>query len=127
MWNISIDELFKYFNSSKKGLTQEEAQKRIKINGKNVIRKAKKKTLFETFVEQFKSPIILILFVSVILSIITKNYADSFFILAVIFINSIIGTYQEWKAEKDSQALQNLIRIKSKVIRDYLVKNIDGL
>lgn len=126
MWNISIDEVFKYFNSSKKGLTQEEAQKRIKINGKNLIPKAKKKTLFETFVEQFKSPIILILFVSVILSIITKNYADSFFILAVIFINSIIGTYQEWKAEKDSQALQNLIRIKSKVIRDYLVKNIDS-
>ena len=126
MWNISIDEVFKYFNSSKKGLTQEEAQKRIKINGKNLIPKAKKKTIFETFVEQFKSPIILILFVSVILSIITKNYADSFFILAVIFINSIIGTYQEWKAEKDSQALQNLIRIKSKVIRDYLVKNIDS-
>lgn len=126
MWNISIDEVFKYFNSSKKGLTQEEAQKRIKINGKNLIPKAKKKTLLETFVEQFKSPIILILFVSVILSIITKNYADSFFILAVIFINSIIGTYQEWKAEKDSQALQNLIRIKSKVIRDDLVKNIDS-
>ena len=126
MWNISIDEVFKYFNSSKKGLTQEEAQKRIKINGKNLIPKAKKKTLFETFVEQFKSPIILILFVSVILSIITKNYADSFFILAVIFINSIIGTYQEWKAEKDSQTLQNLIRIKSKVIRDDLVKNIDS-
>ena len=126
MWNISVDEIFKYFNSSKKGLTQEEALKRIKSNGKNLIPKAKKKTLFEIFIEQFKSPIILILFVSVILSIITKSYADSFFILAVIFINSIIGTYQEWKAEKDSQALQNLIRIRSKVIRDEVVKNIDS-
>lgn len=126
MWNNSVDEIFKYFNSSKKGLTQEEALKRIKLNGKNLIPKAKKKTLFEIFIEQFKSPIILILFVSVILSIITKSYADSFFILAVIFINSIIGTYQEWKAEKDSQALQNLIRIRSKVIRDEVVKNIDS-
>ena len=126
MWNISVDEIFKYFNSSKKGLTQEEALKRIKLNGKNLIPKAKKKTLFEIFIEQFKSPIILILFVSVILSIITKSYADSFFILAVIFINSIIGTYQEWKAEKDSQALQNLIRIRSKVIRDEAIKNIDS-
>ena len=95
MWKKSIDEVLKILNTNKNGLTQEEAEKRLKIDGKNEIPKAKKETLFEIFIYQFKSPIVLILLIAAIFSIFTKSYADSVFIFAVILINAIIGTYQE--------------------------------
>ncbi len=126
MWNFSIEDVLKYYNTDIKGLTDEEAQKRIKQNGKNQIPKAKKETILQIFIEQFKSPIIAILVIAAIFSILTKSYADSTFIFAVIIINSIIGTYQEWNSEKNSQKLENMIRINSKIIRDNETKTIDS-
>ena len=126
MWNFSIEDVLKYYKTDIKGLTDEEAEKRIKQNGKNQIPKAKKETIFQIFIEQFKSPIIAILVIAAIFSILTKSYADSTFIFAVIIINSIIGTYQEWNSEKNSQKLENMIRINSKILRDNETKTIDS-
>ena len=126
MWNKNIEEVLKYFNTSKMGLTDKEVETRIKKNGKNTIPKAKKETLLQIFIEQFKSPIIAILIVAAIFAILTKAQADAIFIFAVIIINSIIGTHQEWNSEKNSQKLENMIRINSKVLRDGEVKLIDS-
>ena len=57
-------------------------------------------------------------------SIFTKSYADAIFIFAVIIINALIGTYQEWNSEKNSEKLANLIKINSKVLRDEEEKQI---
>lgn len=126
MWNKSIEEVEKYFNTSKKGLTEQEAENRIKKNGKNTIPKAKKDTILQIFIEQFKSPIIAILIVAAVFAILTKAQADSIFIFAVIIINSIIGTYQEWNSEKNSQKLENMIRINSKILREGQTKLVDS-
>lgn len=126
MWNKSIEEVEKYFKTSKTGLTEQEAENRIKKNGKNRIPKAKKETILQIFIEQFKSPIIAILIVAAVFAILTKSYADSIFIFAVIIINSIIGTYQEWNSEKNSQKLENMIRINSKILRDEQTKLVDS-
>lgn len=126
MWNKSIEEVEKYFKTNKTGLTEQEAENRIKENGKNTIPKAKKETLLQIFIEQFKSPIIAILIVAAIFAILTKAHADSIFIFAVIIINSIIGTYQEWNSEKNSQKLENMIRINSKILRDGQTKLVDS-
>lgn len=126
MWNNSIKEVLEYLKTSLEGLTQEEAEKRLKENGKNTIPKAKQETIFEIFINQFKSPIIAILIIAAIFSIITKSYADSIFIFAVIIINSIIGTYQEWNSEKNSKKLEEMIRINSKVLRDRNANLIDS-
>lgn len=126
MWNNSIEEVIKYLGTSKKGLTEQEVENRIKKNGKNTIPKAKKETILQIFIEQFKSPIIAILVVAAVFAILTKAHADSIFIFAVIIINSIIGTYQEWNSEKNSQKLENMIRINSKVLREGQTKLVDS-
>lgn len=126
MWEKNIGEVLKILNTTKIGLTQQEAEKRLKTNGKNEIPKAKKETLFEIFIYQFKSPIVLILVIAAIFSIFTKSYADSIFIFAVIIINAIIGTYQEWNSEKSSEKLENMIKINSKVLRDEEIKEIES-
>lgn len=124
MWNKSIEEVFSKFKTNKNGLTQIQAEERLKINGKNEIPKAKNKTVFKIFIEQFKSPIVLILIIAAIFSIFTKSYADAIFIFAVIIINAVIGTYQEWNSEKNSEKLADLIKINSKVLRDEEEKQI---
>lgn len=126
MWNKSIEEVEKYFDTSKTGLTEQEAENRINKYGKNTIPKAKKETLLQIFIEQFKSPIIAILIVAAVFAILTKAQADSIFIFAVIIINSIIGTYQEWNSEKNSQKLENMIRISSKILRNGQTKLVDS-
>jgi magnesium-transporting ATPase (P-type) len=54
------------------------------------------------------------------------EFTDGGFILAVITVNAIIGTLQEWKAEKSAQTLQALLRIMAHVRRDRHVTTVDA-
>ena len=62
--------------------------------------------------------IILILIIAAIFSIIINSIADAIFIFIVIGINAIIGTAQEWNSERSAEKLQNMIKIKVKVLRE---------
>lgn len=126
MWDKNIDEVLKQLNTNTNGLNSIEAEKRLKINGKNEIPKEKKNTIWDIFIVQFKSPIILILLIAAIFSVITHSVADCIFILIVISINSIIGTFQEWKSKKSAEKLQNMIKINSRVFRDNKPKEISS-
>ncbi|MBP3707827.1 MAG: HAD-IC family P-type ATPase [Clostridia bacterium] len=113
----NIKEIFEELNITEQGLTEEDAIKRLKTYGSNEIPKSNEITITKIFIEQFKSPIVLILLIAAIFSIITKSYSDSIFIFLVILINGVIGTYQEWSSEKSAEKLQNMIKIRAKVIR----------
>ncbi len=124
--NKSQEEIEKIFNTSPNGLTNFEANKRLEQNGKNEIPKPAKITLMQIFINQFLSPIVCILVIAAIFSIITKSYSDSIFIFLVIIINAIIGTYQEWSSERSAEKLQEMIKIKVKVIREGKQIEIDS-
>ena len=126
MWNKTTEEILEKTNSNIDGISQKTAEQRLLINGKNKIPKGKKKTIIEMFFQQFKSPIILILIVAAIFSIIIKSYADAIFILIVIIVNAIIGTTQEWNSEKSTEKLQEMIKMKTRVIRDGNVVEINS-
>ncbi len=118
MWDKTIEQTLEKTNSNANGISQKIAKQRLMLNGKNEIPKGKKKGIREIFLEQFKSPIILILIVAAIFSIIIKSYADAIFILIVIGINAIIGTTQEWNSKRNAEKLQDMIKMKTRVIRD---------
>lgn len=126
MWNKTTEEILEKTNSNIDGISQKTAEQRLLINGKNEIPKGKKKTIIEIFFQQFKSPIILILIVAAIFSIIIKSFADAIFILIVIIVNAIIGTTQEWNSEKSTEKLQEMIKMKTRVIRDGNVVEINS-
>ena len=118
MWNKTIEQTLEKTNSNANGISPKKAEQRLLLNGKNEIPKGKKKGIIEIFFEQFKSPIILILVVAAIFSIIIKSYADAIFILIVIGINAIIGTTQEWNSKRSAEKLQDMIKMKTRVIRE---------
>ena len=126
MWYKTIEQIFKQLRTNEIGLSNEEESERLREEGKNEIPSSKKNTILNIFIEQLKSPIIFILIFAAIFSIITKNIADAIFIIVVIIINTIIGTYQEWSSEKSAEQLQNMIKIKSKIVRNGIRENIES-
>ncbi len=121
-----IKEIFEELKTSELGLTTEEADKRIKQNGYNIIPKGKKDTLLKIFLSQFKNPIVFILAVSIILSYVIGELMDAFFIALVILMDLVFGTFQEWKAGKSSKELEKLIKVEAKVIRNNEVVVINS-
>ena len=126
MWNKTIEQTLEKTNSNANGISEKKAEQRLLLNGKNEIPKGKKKGIIEIFFEQFKSPIILILIIAAIFSIIIESYADAIFILIVIGINAIIGTTQEWNSKRSAEKLQDMIKMKTRVIRDGNIVEINS-
>ena len=123
------EEVFKETSSSEKGLTSEQAQKRLEGNGKNRLEEGKKKSVIRRLLEQFADPMIIILIVAAAISGITAAFeggfpSDVIIILFVVILNAILGVVQESKAEKAIEALQEMAAATSKVERDGKVMQI---
>ncbi len=114
----SINEIFKEFETSKKGLTQEQAEQRLKTYGKNVIKKTKRFQTLKTIFQQFNSFLIYILIFAGAIMLYLDYLLDAIVIFAIVLLNAGIGFFQQYKAEKAIASLKKLIIQKSKVIRD---------
>lgn len=99
------------------GLTFQQAKDRLIAFGPNVLARAKKETILDIFVRQFKSPLIYILILAASIVIFLGQTTDAIVILAVITLNSIIGTIQEGKARNSLERLKSLTRHKVLVRR----------
>lgn len=125
----STEEVFAEVKSSENGLTAAEAEKRLSENGKNKLQEGKKKSLVRRFLEQFTDPMIIILIIAAVISAVTSVMqheapTDVIIIMAVVIINAVLGVYQESKAEKAIEALQEMAAATSKVLRDGNVVEI---
>ena len=115
--------------STRDGLSSAEASKRLEANGKNKLAAAKGKSIIRRFFEQLADPMIIILLVAAAISgvlavVEDESFADVIIILAVVIVNAVLGVYQESKAEKAIEALQEMSAATSKVLRDGKVQVI---
>ncbi|MEA2048221.1 MAG: HAD-IC family P-type ATPase [Campylobacterota bacterium] len=122
----TIDEALLALDSTTSGLTDEEISKRQEAYGLNILPSKPDMTLFAHFLQQFKSPIIYILLLATLMALIIEEYTDSMFILAVLVLNAIIGTYQEYSASQKAKLLQNLIKVNAMVLRDGTMQEIES-
>ncbi len=115
--------------SDKNGLSSDEAEKRLAENGKNKLTAAKKKSVIRRFFEQMADPMIIILLAAAAISAVTsiiqhESFVDVFIILFVVIVNAILGVFQEEKAEKAIEALQEMAAATSNVMRDGKVVKV---
>ena len=123
------DDVLSHLSTTETGLTQAEADERLRVNGKNELEHAKKKSTAKRFAEQLLNPMILILLaaagVSIAITIITGGdkyeFAEAGVILAVVILNGILGVFQESKAEKAIEALRQMSAATAKVRRGGIV------
>ncbi len=119
----NIDTVLSKTESSRDGLSTEEAERRLLQNGRNKLKEGKKDPIIVRFFKQLADPMIIILLVAALISgvlafIENESFTDVIIILAVVLFNAILGVYQESKAEKAIEALQEMAAATSKVIRD---------
>ena len=124
----STEKVLESVQTTKDGLSGAEAAKRLEQNGKNKLAEGKKESLIHRFLKQLAEPMTIILIVAAAISAGLEIYeglqhgfefpADVVIILAVVLINAILGVFQESKAEKALEALQEMSKAQSKVIRD---------
>lgn len=117
-----------------KGLSNEEAKSRLATFGYNKLQEKKKKSWIAIFFEQMNNPMIFVLFAAILVTVGVSIYdsvkaggfdffgvgdwPDVIIIMAVIIMNSIIGTVQEIKAQTSLEALKKMSSPESTVIRD---------
>ncbi len=107
-----------------RGLSIEEAQKRLERYGKNALPEGKKKTLWNRLAEQLLDPMIILLMVASVISIFVGELVDAIAIIVIVVLNAIIGIYQEYKAESAIEALKTLTTPHTRVIRDGAIVEI---
>ena len=116
--------ILREFQTTEKGLSDNEVRNRKDIFGDNALKEKKRKGILKVFFNQFKDLLVGILIVAGIISIITDNVESTLVIFIVILLNAILGTVQYFKAEQSLEALKSLTAAKCKVIRNGIKQEI---
>ena len=108
---------------TEQGLTEHEAMERLREYGYNEFKKREHTTLWQKFVAQFKSFMIIVLLIAAAISGVTgymngEGITDALIILVILVANAIIGMVQESKAERSLDALERMAAPRCKVVRD---------
>ncbi len=128
-YDEAIETVLTNVSSSKDGLSKKEAEERLLSNGKNKLKDAKKDSVIKRFLMQLADPMILVLLAAALVSGIlavyeNESFTDVIIILFVVIVNAVLGVYQESKAEKAIEALQEMSAATSKVLRDGKIEII---
>lgn len=121
-----VEQIFSELKSSDSGLSGDEAKIRLEKTGPNILPTRPPDSIIKIIVSQFMNPLIFTLCVAAVISVIVGDLKDAYFILLVIIINALIGTIQEYSAEKSAMALKQLSSSKSKVFRAGEQQEIDS-
>lgn len=116
-WSLPPDELIGRLESDRRGLTHQDARRRLLLLGGGAIGRRGHQRL-ALALSQFKSPIIIILLAAAILSASLGQRTDAMIILVIVFGSGLLGFWQEFGAASAVQALLARVRIKASVVRD---------
>jgi P-type Mg2+ transporter len=117
-WSMQADQLFGGLHSSANGLSESDAQEILKRTGPNQIRSRERVTPLGLFLNQFKSPIVLILIFATIVSAFLQDWADAIIILLIVLGSAVLSFYQEYNANSAADKLRAQVSLKSNVLRD---------
>jgi magnesium-transporting ATPase (P-type) len=108
------------------GLSSAEARARLARVGPNVLPAIPAPGLPQVVLRQLRSPLVYVLIAAAGVSLALADFNDAAFIGLVLVVNSALGAWQEWKAERQSRSLQRLLRVRATAVRDGLALEIDA-
>jgi len=126
--NLSWKEVIKLlYSDPEKGLSDKEVKLRRLKSGLNLLPEEKTFSLLRIFLEQFKSSLIYVLLIAGIITLIFGDYTDAIVIFGAVFLNTIVGFFQEKKAFRALRELKKVVRHRSEVLREGNLKIIDSI
>lgn len=123
-FHLNEQDVFNTLDSSREGLSSQEAEKRLAQYGENVLEEGEKRTLLQKFLDQFKDFMIIILMAAALLSVAVSfaeghpEFHDAIIIMLVVVLNAVLGVAQEAKAEEAVNALKKMASPAARVLRD---------
>jgi len=115
---MPVEEAFQKLQTSEKGLSQQEARKRLAGFGPNKLPEYKQKGPVQRFLQQFHNILIYVLLVASAVTALLQQWVDSAVIFAVCLVNAFIGFIQEGKAEKSLDSLRGMLAPKAVTLRN---------
>jgi P-type Mg2+ transporter len=115
-WSLPAAQVLQAMNTSANGLSTQDAKQRLIKYGANSLKQQRKPSAIGLLLNQFKSPIILILIFAAVLSIFLHDAADAIIILAIVLISGLLGFWQEQGATDAVEKLLALVQVKAKVL-----------
>ncbi|MEJ5292182.1 MAG: cation-transporting P-type ATPase [Candidatus Methanosuratincola sp.] len=112
-----IESIERSLETSRSGLSQEEALRRLELYGKNLLEEEKPSRL-RAFLRQFKSILIYVLIIASVIAIALDKIEDFFVIISIVMLNGVLGFWQEMKAEASIRALKKMAESRATVLRD---------
>lgn len=126
-WALELEECVRRLETNAHtGLSEEEASARLGMFGGNTIGKTEDKTWLAILGAQFKSPLILVLVGAGIVTLFLEHARDAAFIFSAVFVNTLLGFYQEFKAERALDELKTYLRARARVIRGGAEREVDA-
>jgi P-type Mg2+ transporter len=116
-WSLPAAQVLETLNASANGLSTQDAKQRLIKYGANSLQQQRKSSAIGLLLNQFKSPIILILIFAAVLSMFLRDAADAIIILAIVLISGFLGFWQERGATDAVEKLLALVQVKATVLR----------
>jgi Ca2+-transporting ATPase len=126
-YRLNPHDVLEAFKSRKSGLSGDEATQRLLTDGNNFLGGLKTESLALKYLRQFKDTMILLLLVSAVISFFLGDQRISIVLVVLVIFNTLIGFFQEFRAEKTMQALEKLVKPEAEVIRDGTLQTIESL
>lgn len=124
--NLEIGEVERILRTNiERGLSEKEIEIRQKEFGKNKLPEEEPLSSLRTFLEQFRSPLIYILVIAGIITLILRDFKDAIIIFGAVFLNTVIGFFQENKTSKILSELKKIVKVKIYVIRGGNEKEVE--
>lgn len=111
-------DIFEALKTSDTGLSANEAVRRLKVQGANALPEAKVDSVLTIFLQQFKSPLIYVLFGAGGILLLLGEAVDALIILFVLVFNAVVGAVQEGRAQNTLRALKKFVATTATVLRD---------
>jgi Ca2+-transporting ATPase len=115
---MTTEEVMQALHTGREGLTDAEAQRRLKEVGPNKLIEEKRVTPLTIFLSQFRSVLVIMLIISAAISgLLLGEYVDAALITLIVIMNAILGFVQEYRAERAIEALKRMTAQRATVIR----------
>jgi P-type Mg2+ transporter len=123
-WSLTGEQLIAELHSAQNGISQTEAESRVKQYGLNALGAQRKNSALVLLLSQFKSPLVLILIFASIVSAFVGEWIDAVIVLAVVIGSTMLGFVQEYRASRSVEQLRSQVTIKSNVLRGGKAKMV---
>jgi P-type Ca2+ transporter type 2C len=124
-WSLGVGDTAKLLDSDlESGLSESAASDRLIVFGRNTLEAKKSATSLKIFLHQLGSPLIMILIAAGVVTFSIGHHRDTLFILVAVIVNSILGFWQESKAERALSQLKTYLKQRARVIRSGVEREL---